>query len=328
MIDVLPLTHFVSAALLGQTGGSFWLPPPDSSTAAAVDRVFYLILTVCAVFFLGVVATTVLFVVRYRRRPGHEAQKTITHHNLLEITWSVIPLIIVSVIFYEGFAAYMKMQTAPQNCYEILVKARKWDWFFTYPNGHTDSDLHVPVDEPIKLIITSEDVIHSLSIPAFRVKMDCVPGRYTYAWFRGNKAGTYDLYCTEYCGDSHYDMQANVVVHKPGEFEKWLEDAANFFKKLPPAEAGEYLFGRRCNQCHSNDGTAKTGPTVKGIFGKNHKMRDGSSVEVDMDYIRESIIDPQTKIRDGYQPAMPTFKGILNDDEITYLIEYIKTLKD
>ncbi len=269
----------------------------------------------------------VYFSVVYRRRPGHQAEKTATHSNVLEVTWTIIPLLIVAYIFYAGFSAYMQMQTAPQNSYEILVKAQKWDWFFTYPNGYVDSDLHVPVDEPVKLIMSSEDVIHSLFIPAFRVKMDCVPGRYTYAWFRGTKAGTYDLYCTEYCGDSHYDMQANVVVHKSGEFDAWLENAANFYKDLPPAEAGKIIFTRYCNQCHSDDGTAKTGPTFKGTYGQTHALRDGSTVEVDDNYIRESIMDPQAKVREGYQPVMPTFKGILSDDEITYLIEYIKTLK-
>ncbi len=325
MSNLLSVTRAVPAALLGD--GSFWLPPPDSTSAPAVDRVFYLVLVVCAVFFLLVVATMVYFAVVYRRRPGHQAQKTVTHNNVLEVTWTVIPMLIVAYIFYAGFSAYMQMQVAPQNSYEILVKARKWDWFFTYPNGHIDSDLHVPIDEPVKLIMTSDDVIHSVFIPAFRVKMDCVPGRYTYAWFCGRKEGTYDLYCTEYCGDSHYDMQANVVVHKSGEFSAWLENAANFYKDLPPAEAGQILFTRRCNQCHSADGTAKTGPSFKGVFDQEHKMRDGSSVKVDENYLRESILDPQAKVREGYQPVMPTFKGILNDQEIGFLIEYIKTLK-
>ena len=325
MSSLMTLASTVPAVLLGD--GSFWLPPPDSSTAPAMDSVFYLILSICALFFFLVVAFMTYFAIVYRRRPGHVSQKTATHSNVLEITWTVIPLIIVAYIFFAGFNAYMQMKTAPQNAYEILVKARKWDWFFTYPNGHVDSDLHVPINEPVKLIMSSEDVIHSLSIPAFRVKMDCVPGRYTYAWFQGTKPGTYGLFCTEYCGDSHYNMLANVVVHPSGEFDAWLEKAANFFMTLPPAEAGKILFTRRCNQCHSDDGTAKTGPTFKGAFGATHKMRDGSSVVVNEDYIRESIMDPQAKVRDGFPPAMPTFKGMLDDDKITYLIEYIKTLK-
>jgi cytochrome c oxidase subunit II len=322
-----PLLAWMSVipAIVGN--GSYWLPPPSSSTAGSHDRVFYLILGICCFFFVLVVTTMVYFVVVYRRRPGHTSQKSPTHSNVLEISWTVIPAIIMAYVFYAGFSAYMEMQSAPQHAYEILVKARKWDWFFTYPNGHIDSDLHVPLDQPVKLIMSSEDVIHSLSIPAFRVKMDLVPGRYTYAWFQGTTPGSFDLYCTEYCGDSHWDMRASVVVHQPGEFEAWLEDAANFYKTLPPAEAGQILFTRRCAQCHSDDGTAKTGPTVKGIFDAVHKMRDGTEVKVDEDYLRESILEPAAKVRAGYDAVMPTFKGILNDDEITFLIEYIKTLK-
>lgn len=325
MNSLMTLSSSLPHVLLGDY--PFWLPPPNSTTAPAVDRVFYLVLWISAFFFLLVVASMVYFVIRYRRRPGHTVQDSPTHSNPLEITWTIIPIIVVAFIFYAGFTAYMEMTTAPQNSYEILVKARKWEWIFTYPNGHSDSDLHVPLNEPIKLIMSSDDVIHSLSIPAFRVKMDCVPGRYTYVWFQGTKPGTYDLYCTEYCGDNHYNMLAKVIVHESGEFAGWLENAANYYLTLPPAEAGKILFTRRCNQCHSDDGTAKTGPTIKGIFNEQHQMRDGSTVNVDEAYLRESILDPQAKIRQGYPPAMPTFKGMLNDDEIRFLIEYIKTLK-
>ncbi len=319
----------VSAVLLGD--GSFWLPSQESAAAPAVDFVFYLILGISAFFFFLVVATMCYFAIAYRRRPGRRAEKTATHSMVLEVTWTIIPALICAYIFYAGFSAYMRMQTGPRNSYEIMVKAQKWDWFFTYPNGYVSSDLHLPVDEPIKLIMSSEDVIHSLYIPAFRVKMDCVPGRYTYIWLRATKPTPKDaplgLYCTEYCGDSHSDMRANVVVHEPGGFDAWLENAANYLKELPPAEAGGIVFSRRCTQCHSTDGTAKTGPSLQAIFGEDHKMRDGSSVAVDENYIRESIMDPQAKVRAGFQPVMPTFKGILTDDEIGYLIEYIKTLK-
>jgi cytochrome c oxidase subunit 2 len=318
---------FLLAEATARDAGSFWLPPSGSTVAPGVDKVFYLILGVCAFFFLLVVFVGVLFIVLYRKRPGHEVQESPSQNNLLETFWTVVPLVIVLIIFYQGFVAYMEMQAAPPNSYEINVKAQKWNWFFTYPNGYTDSDLHVPAGRPVKLILRSEDVIHSLFIPAFRIKMDCVPGRYTYAWFQCDEPGTYELYCTEYCGDSHYSMTAAVVVHKPGEFGKWLREAANFLKKLPPAEAGKYLVTRRCSQCHSIDGSVKTGPTFKGIFGNRHRMLDGSTVAVDENYIRESIMDPQAKVRDGFQPVMPTFKGILTDEEITYIIEYIKTLK-
>lgn len=325
MNTLLALACSIPAVLLGEN--PFWLPPPDSTTAPAMDRVFYFILWISVFFFAVVVVAMVYFVIVYRQRPGHTAQPSPTHSNPLEITWTIIPIIVVAFIFYAGFQAYMEMSTAPQNAYEILVKARKWEWIFTYPNGYSDSDLHVPVNEPVKLIMSSDDVIHSLFIPAFRVKMDCVPGRYTYAWFQAPNPGKYDVYCAEYCGDSHYNMLAKVVVHEPGGFAGWLEKAANYYATLPPAEAGKILFTRRCNQCHSDDGTAKTGPSFKGIYGEEHRLRDGSTVVVDENYIRESILDPQAKVREGFPPVMPTFKGMLDDDKIRFLIEYIKSLK-
>ncbi len=311
---------------LAQSGG-FWLP--DSATKdPAMDPVFYLILAVCTVFFLLVVGLMVFFVVRYRRGAGNGPQKTVTHNMTLELTWTIIPLIIVGVIFYQGFVAYLKMQTAPPGCYDLRVAARQWAWQFIYPNGHVDENLHVPVGEPIRLTMTSVDVIHGLWIPALRVKMDVVPGRYTYMWFRADQVGTYNLLCTEYCGDDHSDMLATVEVHTSEDYDAWLKDAANYLKTLPPAEAGKVLFQRRgCFQCHSIDGTAGTGPPLNGIFGATHDMADGSTVVVDDNYIRQSILEPQAKVRSGYKPVMSTYKGLLSDDEITALIEYIKTLK-
>ena len=313
---------------LAQTAGSFWLPPQESTIAPVVDQVFYLILSICSFFFLLVVGLMMLFVVRYRRREGVTPPESRSHNTLLELAWTFIPLCIVGVIFYQGFVAYMDMRTAPPACYEIRVTAGQWWWLFQYPNGAKDENLHVPVDEPVRLVMTSTDVIHSLSIPAFRIKMDLVPGRYTDTWFRAVRPGTFDLYCTEYCGDQHSDMLAAVVVHPPGEFEEWLKGAADFLKDLPPAEAGEILFARRgCAQCHSVDGKAGTGPTLKGIFGDTHDLAGGRTVVVDDNYIRESLLEPQAKVRSGYNPVMSTYKGILSDDDVTNLIEYIKTLE-
>ena len=318
---------------LAQSYSSFWLPAQESTTAAGVDQVFYLILVVSAVFFALVVGLMLLFVVRYRRREGVAPGKMASHNTLLEIGWTVLPLVIVAVIFYQGFAAYMEMQTAPPGCYEVRVSARQWAWQFVYPNGHVDENLHVPVDVPVKLTMTSEDVIHGLWVPAFRVKMDLVPGRYTTAWFRAIRPGTYQLLCTEYCGANdqrgHSDMLASVVVHTPDDFEAWLKDAANFLKNLPPAEAGEILYQRRgCAQCHSIDGSAGTGPSLKGIFGTTHDLADGSSVAVDDNYIRESILEPQARIRAGYRPVMATYQGLVSDEDITALIEFIKSTSE
>ncbi|NLF09489.1 MAG: cytochrome c oxidase subunit II [Pirellulaceae bacterium] len=311
---------------LAQTAG-FWLP--DSATIdPAMDPVFYFILIICSVLFFLVVGTMAFFVVRYRRRPGRDAEKTTSHSMLLETMWTVIPLIIVAVIFYEGFAAYMRMETAPPNCYDLRVTARQWSWLFTYPNGYSDENLHVPAGEPVRLTMTSEDVIHGLWIPALRVKMDVVPGRYTSVWFQADKPGTYNLLCTEYCGDEHSNMLATVVVQPREEFDAWLKNASDFLRTLPPVEAGRKLYLKHgCAQCHSADGTAGTGPTLKGIYGKTHEMTGGDKLLVDDNYIRESILDPQKKIKAGYQPVMSTYKGQISDAEITAVIEFIKSLK-
>ncbi len=314
-------------APLAQQMGSFWMPPQGSTAAAGVDWLFDLILWICVVFFLGIVLTMSWFVFRYRRRPGVAAGKTATHNTALEITWSVIPLALVVVIFVLGFQGFLDMRTAPANAYEVAVSAQKWSWAFTYPNGYVDGDLHVPVDRPVRLVMQSEDVIHSFFVPAFRIKMDVVPGRYTKTWFRAIEPGEYVIFCTEYCGTGHSDMLAQVVVHPPGEFEIWLEEAANFLSTLPPAEAGEKLVtGRGCPQCHTVDGSAGIGPTFQGMFGGSHALADGSMVTVDENYVRESIVDPQAQVSAGYEPVMPTYQGRLEDEEITAIIAYLKTL--
>jgi len=315
------------AGLPWAQSGGFWLPEPATADPVT-DRVFHLILVVSSLLFLLVVGLMVLFVVRYRRRPGRRPQKSAAQNMLLEVTWTVIPVMIVAVIFYQGFAAYMKMQTAPPGCYDLRVSARQWAWQFIYPNGHVDENLHVPAGEPVRLTMTSEDVIHGLWIPALRVKQDVVPGRYASMWFRADKVGSYDLLCTQYCGDDHSQMLAKVEVQTREDYEAWLKEAANYLKTLPPAEAGKMLYQRRgCVQCHSIDGTAGTGPSLRGIFGQTHEMADGSRAVVDDNYIRESILDPQAKVRAGYQAVMSTYKGLVSDDDITALIEFIKSLK-
>jgi cytochrome c oxidase subunit 2 len=246
--------------------------------------------------------------------------------------WSIIPAILVAIMFIWGFSGYMKMRQPPDDSYEIQVIAQKWSWSFQYPNGYIDSDLHVPADKNIYLVMTSNDVIHSLYIPAFRLKMDVVPGRYNKTWFNaidpGSEKKEYNLFCAEYCGDKHSTMTAKVIVHPSGEFEKWLEDAANFLDRMTPEEGGKVLYQRRlCSQCHSLDGAAGTGPSFKGIFGAEHEMSDGSKVIVDENYIRESILDPQAKVRAGFKPVMPTYRDQLKEEEIRAIIAFLKTLK-
>jgi cytochrome c oxidase subunit 2 len=311
-----------------QSGSSFWLPPAESTTADVVDTVFRLILYVSAFFFVLIVVLMVLFVLLYRRRKGVEPAASASQNAALEVTWTVIPVAIVIVIFYAGFTGYMDIRTPPANAYDVRVTAQRWSWVFSYPNGHVSDRLHVPVDKPIRLTMTSEDVIHSFYVPAFRVKMDVVPGRYTVTWFHARNPGEYDLYCTEYCGKGHSDMLTKVVVHPSGTFDEWLEEESNLLARMSPAEAGFELYKRHgCGGCHSSDGTAKTGPTFKGIYGKTHEFTNAAPAVVDDNYIRESILEPMKKIRSGYQGVMPTYKGRLKDEEITAIIEYIKTLE-
>lgn len=314
--------------LLAQIGSRVWMPDDSSTYGSPYDGLFYFIFWLCVLMFMLILGWMVIFVVRYRKREGYEANKPAPHHStVLEVTWSIIPAIVVMGIFYFGFKLFIDMATPPSHAYEIQVIAKKWSWQFVYPNGYVDSDLHVPVDTPVRLVLQSDDVIHSLFIPAFRIKKDAVPGRYTKTWFTATNPGEFNLFCAEYCGQQHSIMKSKVVVHPSGEFEGWLANAANFLKTMSPAEAGAKIIGLRgCAQCHSSDGGASTGPTFKDLFGREETLTGGGKVKVDETYIHESIFDPGAKIVAGYQNVMPTYKGQLKESEITAIIMYLKSI--
>ncbi|MFK7818801.1 MAG: cytochrome c oxidase subunit II [Planctomycetaceae bacterium] len=316
----------VSPLLLAEAGS--WLPEQASTAAEHVDWVFGVVTVICLVFLVGIVAAMVYFVVRYRSRPLQPAARRIHHNTWLEVLWSVVPAILLAVIFVAGLTGFMRMAEPPNGAYGIKVTGKMWVWSFQYPNGYIDDTLHVPVDRPIVLTMTSDDVIHSMYIPAFRVKRDVIPGRYTKLWFEPTQAGEFDLFCAEYCGTKHSDMITTAVVHPPGEFDRWLEKASNFLETMTPAEAGKTLYRRRgCAQCHSIDGSKMVGPSFYESFGKSIALDDGSSLVIDENYIRESILEPQAKAQAGYRKVMPTYQGQLKDPEIDAIIEYIKTLK-
>ena len=322
----------------------FWFPESASTNAEVVDSLFYGILWICIVFFVLIVGLMIAFLAKYRARPGHKEEHTAHHNNALEALWSIIPSLLLIPIFGYGFIGYLDLRTPQEGALEIEVIAKKWAWAFRYPNGHIDEDLHVPLDEPVKLVMSSDDVLHSLYIPAFRVKMDCVPGRYSKMWFQatrmprdrteeegqyGEDAEGFDLFCTEYCGTGHSAMLAKVIVHESGTYEAWLEKAIEWLDSESPAERGLSIYKKRgCAGCHSIDGRAGTGPSFKNIYGAMHEMADGSQVEVDENYIRESVLNPMAKIRAGYQPVMPSFQGQLKDRDIAALIWFIKSLKE
>jgi cytochrome c oxidase subunit 2 len=315
-------------------GGSFWLPVQGSTVAPDVDSLFHFITGISLFFFVLIIGLIVWFLIQYRRRPGVEPQDSPHHNTVLELSWSILPSLLLVVMFYRGFTGYMDMRTPPDGAMEIMVNAKKWSWLFTYPNGWGEPELHVPRDVPVTLVMTSEDVIHSLFIPAFRVKMDVVPGRYTKLWFNATEVGEFTLFCTEYCGTKHSDMLAKVVVHDSvAEYQQWLEKASDPYtqedgKPRPLAEVGAMFFNKRgCVQCHSIDGSVKTGPTFKGTFGTTQKLTDGTDVVIDENYVRESILNPMAKVRGGFRPVMPTFQGQLKDQDIGAIIAYLKSLK-
>ncbi|QDU41177.1 Cytochrome c oxidase subunit 2 precursor [Maioricimonas rarisocia] len=328
-MSVSSLGISLTGLLAAGNDGTIAFPSQGSTVAPAVDSLFYIITAISAFFFVLIVAVMIYFVVRYRRRPGHDVEKSPSHNTALEITWSVIPGLLLVYIFAQGFLTFLDMRKPPEGAYEIQVVGRKWSWAFQYPNGVVQNELHLPLDRPVRLVMSSEDVIHSLFIPAFRVKQDLVPGRYSKVWFRTTKPGEYRLYCAEYCGQQHSTMVADVIVHEAGEFEPWLQAEVDRMNDLPPAELGELLYQRQgCVQCHAidNNTTGKVGPSFLGTFGTEQPLADGQTVTVDENYIRQSILDPVSQVRAGYQPVMPTYQGRLKDREINALVEFIKSL--
>jgi cytochrome c oxidase subunit 2 len=304
--------------------GFFLFPEQASSIATRVDALYFFLIAVAAFFSLLIFFLIFFFAVKYRRRPGNERPPQIEGHIGLEIVWSVIPLGLTMIMFFWGANIYFDVYAAPSNALEISVVGRQWMWKAQHPEGQSEiNELHVPVGQPVKLTMTAQDVIHSFYLPAFRIKQDVIPGRYTSIWFQPSKTGTYHLFCAEYCGTQHSGMVGRLVVMEPAEFQTWLSGGA----RGPSAvNLGEALFERfGCNVCHRSGGT-RQGPSLAGLFGKTVQLADGSTVIADENYIRESIVNPRAKIVAGYQPIMPTYKGLISEEGILQLITYIKSL--
>jgi len=290
----------------------------------------FLFITILTVFFFFFNGGLIFYAVRrWRRRSDKEVTPHITHDTRLELVWSLIPLIVVMVIFFWGFRGYVKAWVAPNDSMEIIVTGKKWVWEFEYPDGtRTLNSLHVPVDRPVKLVLTAEDVIHSFYIPEFRLKRDAIPGRYTELWFTATKPGVYQVFCTEYCGKGHSDMLARIFVDTPEQYETFLREGDEQVRKMPLKELGRLVYENKgCATCHSLDGTRGQGPSWKGIWGRKERAADGKEYVVDADYIRQSVLAPQAVVIQGYEPIMPTYQGLLREREILALIEFIKDLQ-
>jgi len=298
-------------------------PEQAATSAQQVDALFFFLVGVSAFFSLLIATLLVWFAFRYRRRSDSDRPKTIEGALGLELTWTLIPFALSMIMFVWGARVYVGLRHPPEGATPVYVVGRQWMWKLQHLEGRREiNELHVPVGRPIKLIMTSEDVIHSFYIPAFRIKQDVLPGRYTTTWFQATKAGTYHIFCAEYCGTQHSGMIGWVTVMEPADYETWLSGGA----KKSLASAGEDLFQQLgCITCHRADSGGR-GPALTGVFGKTVSLQGGAAAMADEGYLRESILDPQAKVVSGYQPIMPTFKGLVSEEQVLALITYIKTL--
>ena len=298
-------------------------PEQASNLAPEVDNLYFFVLAVTGFFALLVAVLVVIFAIKYRDRTGERVGAPITGSIPLELLWSIIPFFVSMAIFVWATVVFFHLIRPPDQTLEIYSTGKRWMWRFQHLDGQSEiNELHVPLGRPVKVTFTSEDVLHALFIPAFRVKADAIPGRYSSIWFTPTKTGEYHLFCAEYCGTKHSGMIGSVFVMNPDEYQAWLSGGGG----LTLTARGEQLFQQLgCVGCHLNDGSGR-GPSLAGKFGTQETLASGQTVNVDDSYIRESILTPQLKLVAGYQPLMPTFQGLVNEEGVMSLIEYIKSL--
>jgi cytochrome c oxidase subunit 2 len=297
-------------------------PTRASTLAGSVDRIYFILLGITAFFSTLIFLCIAYFAIKYRRRSESERPAEIRGSLKLEIVWTAIPLAIVTFLFIAGVRIYYAGARPPADSMPIYVVGKQWMWKVQHPEGKSEIDeLHVPLGTPVKLIMTSEDVIHDFSIPAFRIKRDVLPGRYTTEWFQATKTGDFHLFCAQYCGTNHSAMVGRVVVMEPADFEAWMGQAP---QAPSMAETGQRLFTTlNCATCHSDPRKA---PLLAGRYGSEVPLADGRRIFADEGYMRESILSPRSKIVAGYSPTMPTYQGQLNESQVLELIAYMESL--
>ncbi|MDG2095076.1 MAG: cytochrome c oxidase subunit II [Phycisphaerales bacterium] len=328
------------------TPSTFWMPEGASTQAPITDHLFDFINWICYIFLVLVTVALVYFAVKYRQRKGQAFKDDAPVHNTpLELTWTMVPMLLVIAIFYLGMVGYIDLRRSPSNAYEVSVTAQQWSWGFNHPEfGVTQGgEVFVPMGRPVQFLMGSADVLHSCFIPAFRVKQDIVPGRYSRLWFEATKPGSYQLYCTEYCGLDHSKMNAIVHVLPEDEFQAAMGKLATEYLELPESDLPNYALTRlynRCSSCHSLDGKSVVGPSFKGLwdrtvngetrFQNGQQLSDligpGKEYEMPEDYIRSSILNPQAHIVQNYAGAMPSFQGQLKERQVTALVLMMKYL--
>jgi cytochrome c oxidase subunit II len=301
-------------------------PEQASALAPRVDALYFFLLAVAVFFTVLIASLIVYFSIKYRRGNAKVDRTPGPNHAIgLEIAWMAGPFLIVMTIFAWGSSLYFTEYRPPAEALEVRVVGKQWMWKFQHPDGRREiNTLHVPLGQPVILIMISEDVIHSMYVPAFRIKHDVLPGRYSACWFKATRAGEFHLFCAEYCGTNHSRMIGRVVVSEPAEYQAWLGGAKS---NQPPAEAGKQLFEElRCVTCHAAGGATSRCPSLDDLYGHEVKLATGQTVTADEDYLRESILRPAAKVVAGYQPLMPSFDGQVGEEQLIQLIAYIRSL--
>ena len=294
-----------------------------SAHAKQVDTLFLLLLVIAVVFVVLIGVAMTVFVFKYRRSAVNQNPPLTTASVPMELAAALVPLSLCLSLFGLGGRLFVDERQPQSGAVEIRVLGKQWMWKIQHSQGRKEiNELHVPLGRPVKLLLASQDVIHDLFIPAFRLKQDIIPGRFTTEWFTATSPGEYRFFCSQYCGTLHAGMQGTMYVMEPAAYQAWLEGKG---KSEPPAVTGEKIFNSMgCMACHSN---AKLAPLLTGVYMSNVKLTTGATVEADVPYLRESILDPNAKVVFGYQPAMPSFRGRITDEELTQLLAYIKSLK-
>jgi cytochrome c oxidase subunit 2 len=302
-----------------------FLPDQASTTAVHVDTLFWVFNALTIFFSVLIAAAITFFAIKYRRGSKADRSNPIAGSLKLELTWTIIPLLMAIAVFTWAAKVYFDIVYPPEGAMEVTVVGRQWMWKLQHPTGQREiNELHVPLGQPVRLTMTSQDVIHSFFIPAFRVKQDVVPGTYTSVWFEATQAGTYHLFCAEYCGTEHSRMIGQVVAMDPKDYEAWLQGGT---VQESMVQGGERLFREKgCSGCHAGNSSVRA-PLLNGVFGGPVPLDDGSVITADDMYIRDSILLPKKQVVAGFKPVMPTFQGQLSEEELFQLIAYIKSLK-
>jgi cytochrome c oxidase subunit 2 len=299
-------------------------PESASSASGEVDALYFFLVAVSAVMTIAIFLSVAVFAIKYRRRAPDEVPRPVEGSLLIESTWSILPLLVMLVMFGWGARVFFNNYVPPQGAMEIYVVGKQWMWKLQHPGGQREiNELHVPTGRPVKLTMASEDVIHSFFIPAFRIKKDVVPGTYHNIWFQPTKPGNYHLFCAEYCGNNHSGMIGWIHVMEPAQYEAWLAGAGGMGSM---ASIGERIFQQLgCSTCHRTDIQGRC-PNLTGLYGTRVELKGGQTVIANESYIRESILDPKAKVVYGFEPIMPTYQGQINEEGILQLIAYIRSL--